>query len=120
MYKGRLQSPYALRNRLRYEPSGLRQRSSRVVWANVPPARIFAQYMGREGGITRGRDGNSHVGDWQGHRTWTVMSHLPIAYPVACGAALGPADLEDTVSSAAAAAMKAFGFLRQRAAAGAS
>jgi heterodisulfide reductase subunit A2 len=37
-----------------------------------------------------------------------------------CGAALGPADLEDTVSSAAAAAMKAVGFLRQRAVAGAS
>jgi heterodisulfide reductase subunit A len=35
----------------------------------------------------------------------------------ACGAALGPADLEDTVSSAAAAAMKAFAFLRSRAAA---
>jgi heterodisulfide reductase subunit A2 len=34
----------------------------------------------------------------------------------ACGAALGPADLEDTVSSAAGAAMKAFGFLRSRAA----
>lgn len=33
----------------------------------------------------------------------------------ACGAALGPADLEDTVSSAAAAAMKAAGFLRSRA-----
>jgi heterodisulfide reductase subunit A2 len=37
----------------------------------------------------------------------------------ACGAALGPADLEDTVSSAAAAAMKAFGYLRSRAAAAA-
>jgi heterodisulfide reductase subunit A len=35
----------------------------------------------------------------------------------ACGAALGPADLEDTVSSAAGAAMQAFGFLRSRAAA---
>ncbi len=34
----------------------------------------------------------------------------------ACGAALGPADLEDTVSSAAGAAMKAVGFLRRRAA----
>ena len=33
----------------------------------------------------------------------------------ACGAALGPADLEDTVSSAAAAAMRAVGFLRSRA-----
>jgi len=29
----------------------------------VPPARIFAQYMGREAGITGGRDGNVHFGD---------------------------------------------------------
>ena len=29
----------------------------------VDPARIFAQYMGRETGITRGRDGNVHFGD---------------------------------------------------------
>jgi TPP-dependent pyruvate/acetoin dehydrogenase alpha subunit len=29
----------------------------------VSPARIFAQYMGREGGITGGRDGNVHFGD---------------------------------------------------------
>ena len=36
-----VQFSYDLRNRLRYEPSGLRQRSSHVVWANVPPARIF-------------------------------------------------------------------------------
>ena len=35
----------------------------------------------------------------------------------ACGAALGPADIEDTVSSAAGAAMKAFGYLRSRSAA---
>jgi heterodisulfide reductase subunit A len=32
----------------------------------------------------------------------------------ACGAALGPADLEDTVSSAAGAAVKAVGYLRSR------
>jgi TPP-dependent pyruvate/acetoin dehydrogenase alpha subunit len=29
----------------------------------VPPARIFAQYMGRAGGVTGGRDGNVHFGD---------------------------------------------------------
>jgi pyruvate dehydrogenase E1 component alpha subunit len=29
----------------------------------VPPARILAQYLGRELGITRGRDGNVHFGD---------------------------------------------------------
>jgi TPP-dependent pyruvate/acetoin dehydrogenase alpha subunit len=31
----------------------------------VAPARIFGQYMGREGGITRGREGNVHFGDRQ-------------------------------------------------------
>ena len=35
----------------------------------------------------------------------------------ACGAALGPADLEDSVSSAAGAAIKAIGYLRARSAA---
>lgn len=50
--------------------------------------RVMAQFWGRIDGYTRGRDGNSHIGDWKGNRTWTVMSHLPIAYPVACGAAL--------------------------------
>ena len=29
----------------------------------VTPTRIFSQYMGREGGITGGRDGNVHFGD---------------------------------------------------------
>jgi TPP-dependent pyruvate/acetoin dehydrogenase alpha subunit len=29
----------------------------------VEPARIFAQYMGRAAGVTRGRDGNVHFGD---------------------------------------------------------
>src|SRR3989454_9201692 len=50
--------------------------------------RVMAQYWGRIDGYTRGRDGNSHIGDWYGNRTFTVISHLPIAYPVACGAAL--------------------------------
>lgn len=50
--------------------------------------RVMAQFWGRIDGYTRGRDGNSHIGDWKGHRTFTVMSHLPIAYPVAVGAAL--------------------------------
>jgi pyruvate dehydrogenase E1 component alpha subunit len=50
--------------------------------------RVMAQYWGRIDGYTRGRDGNSHIGDWAGNRTFTVISHLPIAYPVAAGAAL--------------------------------
>lgn len=50
--------------------------------------RVMAQFWGRMDGYTRGRDGNSHLGDWEGAHTFTVISHLPIAYPVACGAAL--------------------------------
>jgi pyruvate dehydrogenase E1 component alpha subunit len=50
--------------------------------------RVMAQYWGRIDGYTRGRDGNSHIGDWFGTKTFTVISHLPIGYPVACGAAL--------------------------------
>ncbi len=50
--------------------------------------RVMAQFWGRIDGYTRGRDGNSHIGDWKGNRTFAVISHLPIAYPVACGAAL--------------------------------
>src|SRR2546428_7869641 len=50
--------------------------------------RVMAQYWGRIDGYTRGRDGNSHVGDWKNNHTFTAISHLPIAYPVAAGAAL--------------------------------
>jgi TPP-dependent pyruvate/acetoin dehydrogenase alpha subunit len=50
--------------------------------------RVMAQFWGRIDGYLRGRDGNSHIGDWDGNRTFAVISHLPIAYPVACGAAL--------------------------------
>jgi pyruvate dehydrogenase E1 component alpha subunit len=50
-------------------------------------SRVLAQFWGRIDGYLRGRDGNSHIGDWAGNRTYAVMSHLPIAYPVAVGAA---------------------------------
>jgi TPP-dependent pyruvate/acetoin dehydrogenase alpha subunit len=50
--------------------------------------RVMAQFWGRIDGYLRGRDGNSHIGDWEGSRTFAVISHLPIAYPVAVGAAL--------------------------------
>jgi TPP-dependent pyruvate/acetoin dehydrogenase alpha subunit len=53
----------------------------------VTPTRIFAQYMGREGGITRGRDGNVHFGD---HRVGCVgmVSMLPDMMLVATGMAM--------------------------------
>jgi TPP-dependent pyruvate/acetoin dehydrogenase alpha subunit len=57
--------------------------------------RVMAQFWGRIDGYTRGRDGNSHIGDWFGNRTFTVMSHLPIAYPVAVGAAWAYQRLDD-------------------------
>jgi TPP-dependent pyruvate/acetoin dehydrogenase alpha subunit len=53
----------------------------------VPPARIFAQYMGREDGITGGRDGNVHFGD----RTVGcvgMVSMLPDMMLVATGLAM--------------------------------
>src|ERR671930_799836 len=50
--------------------------------------RVMAQFWGRIDGYTRGRDGNSHMGDWYGARTFTVLSNLPSAYPPAAGAAL--------------------------------
>jgi TPP-dependent pyruvate/acetoin dehydrogenase alpha subunit len=53
----------------------------------VPVARIFGQYMGREGGITRGRDGNVHFGD---RTTGCVgmVSMLPDMMLVATGLAM--------------------------------
>src|SRR3954453_16260633 len=50
--------------------------------------RVMAQFWGRIDGYTRGRDGNSHIGDWNGSRTFCVLSNLPNAYPAAAGAAL--------------------------------
>jgi pyruvate dehydrogenase E1 component alpha subunit len=48
----------------------------------VEPWRIFAQYMGREDGPTRGRDGNVHMGSPE------LGLHLPAMLPVATGMAL--------------------------------
>src|SRR5918999_1413229 len=53
----------------------------------VEPWRIFAQYMGREGGPTRGRDGNVHMAD-SNLGLIAMVSHLPAMLPVAVGCAL--------------------------------
>jgi TPP-dependent pyruvate/acetoin dehydrogenase alpha subunit len=57
------------------------------VTRGVEPWRVFAQYMGREGGPTRGRDGNVHmaVAELGMH---TRVAHLPALRPVATGMAL--------------------------------
>ena len=51
------------------------------------PWRVFAQYMGREDGPTRGRDGNVHMADSQ-LGLLAMVSHLPAMLPVGVGCAL--------------------------------
>src|SRR5690348_11229827 len=53
----------------------------------VHPRQIFAQYMGRVGGLTRGRDGNMHMGDIN-RRIISIISAMAASVPVAAGAAL--------------------------------
>ncbi len=53
----------------------------------VHPRQIFAQYMGRVGGLTRGRDGNMHMGDMN-RRIISIISAMAASVPVAAGAAL--------------------------------
>src|SRR6059058_2933088 len=53
----------------------------------VEPARILAQYMGRAGGVTGGRDGNVHFGDYKVGCVGMV-SMLPDMMLVATGMAM--------------------------------
>ncbi len=53
----------------------------------LEPWRVFAQYMGRADGPTRGRDGNVHLGEAR-LGTYAMVSHLPAMLPVAVGMAL--------------------------------
>lgn len=53
----------------------------------IEPKQVFAQYMGRLGGLTRGRDGNMHMGDLD-KRIVAIISAMAASIPVACGAAM--------------------------------
>lgn len=53
----------------------------------IHPREIFAQYMGRVGGVTRGRDGNMHMGDMN-RRIVAIISAMAASIPVAAGAAM--------------------------------
>jgi TPP-dependent pyruvate/acetoin dehydrogenase alpha subunit len=53
----------------------------------LEPWRIFAQYMGRIDGFTRGKDGNVHMAD-ANLGLIAMVSHLPAMLPVAVGCAL--------------------------------
>lgn len=53
----------------------------------IEPWRIFAQYMARADGPTRGKDGNVHLADTR-LGLIAMVSHLPAMLPVAVGCAL--------------------------------
>ena len=53
----------------------------------VTPGQVFAQYMGRVGGVTRGKDGNMHMGDLKLNIV-SIISAMAASVPVAAGAAL--------------------------------
>src|SRR3954470_15544188 len=53
----------------------------------VTPSRVLSQYMGREAGITGGRDGNVHFGDFQ-LGCVGMVSMLPDMMLVATGMAM--------------------------------
>ncbi len=53
----------------------------------VSPARVIGQYLGRAGGVTGGRDGNVHFGDWR-LGCVGMVSMLPDMMLVAVGIAM--------------------------------
>ena len=53
----------------------------------ISARRVLAQYMGRTGGLTRGRDGNMHMGDMSAGVV-SIISALAATVPVAAGVAL--------------------------------
>jgi len=57
------------------------------VTRGTEPWKIFAQYMGRVDGPTKGRDGNVHMGE-PALGLHAMVSHLPAMLPVAVGMAL--------------------------------
>src|SRR3989454_522322 len=57
------------------------------VTRGIEPWRIFAQYMGRRDGPTKGKDGNVHMADSK-LGLIAMVSHLPAMLPVAVGCAL--------------------------------
>jgi TPP-dependent pyruvate/acetoin dehydrogenase alpha subunit len=57
------------------------------IMRGIPVRRVFAQFLDREGGLTRGRDGNVHMGDPR-LGVLPFISHMAASVPVAAGMAL--------------------------------
>jgi TPP-dependent pyruvate/acetoin dehydrogenase alpha subunit len=57
------------------------------IMRGIPVREVFAQFLDREGGPTRGRDGNVHMGDPR-RGIYPFISHMAASVPVAAGMAL--------------------------------
>src|SRR5207253_254202 len=91
VYVGRGQEAIPVGSALLAEPDDVLLPSHRDMAVffirGVSTRRVFAQYMGRMGGLTRGRDGNMHMGD-MGAGVVSIISALAATVPVAAGVAL--------------------------------
>src|SRR5215472_17370725 len=91
VYVGRGQEAIPVGSALLAEPEDVLFPSHRdlaiFLIRGVHPRNIFAQYMGRIGGLTRGRDGNMHMGDLRLNIV-SIISAMAASVPVAAGAAL--------------------------------
>ncbi|HWQ56751.1 MAG TPA: thiamine pyrophosphate-dependent dehydrogenase E1 component subunit alpha [Bryobacteraceae bacterium] len=91
VYVGRGQEAIPVGTALAAEPDDILFPSHRdmavFLVRGVHPRNIFAQYMGRLGGLTRGKDGNMHMGDLRLNIV-AIISAMAACVPVAAGAAL--------------------------------
>jgi pyruvate dehydrogenase E1 component alpha subunit len=91
VYVGRGQEAIPVGTALWAEPQDVLFPSHRdmavLLIRGMTPRQIFAQYMGRAAGPTRGRDGNMHMGDLKLGLV-SIISALAATVPVAAGAAL--------------------------------
>jgi pyruvate dehydrogenase E1 component alpha subunit len=91
VYVGRGQEAISVGSALVAEPQDVlcpSHRDMAVFFVRGTPTRnVLAQYMGRMGGLTRGRDGNMHMGDMS-IGVVSIISALAATVPVAAGAAL--------------------------------
>src|SRR5690349_4737451 len=91
VYVGRGQEAIPVGSALLAEPEDVLFPSHRdmavYLIRGVDARQIFAQYMGRVGGLTRGRDGNMHMGDLRLNIV-AIISAMAACVPVAAGAAL--------------------------------
>jgi pyruvate dehydrogenase E1 component alpha subunit len=91
VYVGRGQEAISVGSALHSLPEDVLLPSHRDMAAyfirGIPLGRIFAQYMGRAGGMTNGRDGNMHMGDMSAGLV-AIISALAATVPVAAGVAL--------------------------------